>query len=354
MAERLIHQRAAHRPVDQGPPGFGPLPPGLLVDLGGRGQLFLREAWAETEAPAATLVLLHGLTATADLNWFAAFEPLRRRYRLVAPDQRGHGDGIRPRAYRLIDLADDVAALIEHLDLTGGTVLVGFSMGGAVAQLVWQRHRRLVDGLVLCSTAADHTDHSRRGRLLDQPLRQAMGWAGRVAPPTVRARLVATARRSTRQRLQPEPTRDSPLQRWAGDQLLRSDPLHVASASAALRRFRSTTWAGTIDVPTAVVITTRDAVVPTSRQRELAALVPDASVHEVQAGHGAFIEDTDAFVPALVAACDDVVARLAAPSVSATPHTSGSGRTDWAGPSTPSPGTGPRSCWSRHPPTPTR
>lgn len=296
--------------VDRDPPGFDPLPAGRFVDLPGQGRLFVRESRPPAAAAAPTLVLLHGLTATADLNWFAAFGPLGRRYRLVAPDLRGHGDGIVPRAYRLVDLADDVAALIDQVEPDGVTILVGFSMGGAVAQLVWQRHRRLVDGLVLCSTAADYTESSARGRLVDQPVRHAMGWAGRVAPLTVRARLVTAAQRGTRRRRQPEETPDSPLQEWGGSQLLRSDPLHVAAASAALRRFRSTRWVGSIDVPAALVITADDHVVPTARQRHLAALLPGASVHEVAAGHGAFFEDTDAFVPALVAACDDVVARL--------------------------------------------
>lgn len=265
-------------------------------------------------------MLLHGLTATADLNWFAAFRPLlAHRYRLLAPDQRGHGAGINPGRYLLTDLADDTAALISQLHITGPTVLVGFSMGGAVAQLVWQRHRHLVDGLVLCSAAADYTEDGLRGRLVDQPLRQAMAWTGRLAPAKVRSRLAAAAQRSARQRLQPDATRDSPLQRWAGAQLLRSDPLHVAAASATLRRFRSTAWAATIDVPTALVISTDDHVVATARQRELAALLPAATVHEVHAGHGAFIEDVDAFVPALVAACDEVVSRLAVRSVPEPP-----------------------------------
>ena len=72
---------------------------------------------------------------------------------MVAPDLRGHGRGIRSRRpFRLEDCADDLAALVEQLGC-GPVVVVGYSMGGLVAQLLWRRHPDLVAGLVLCSTA---------------------------------------------------------------------------------------------------------------------------------------------------------------------------------------------------------
>ncbi|MFM7427598.1 MAG: alpha/beta fold hydrolase, partial [Elainella sp.] len=45
---------------------------------------------------APTVILLHGWTATADLNWFTCFEPLGEHFRVLAPDHRGHGRGLRP------------------------------------------------------------------------------------------------------------------------------------------------------------------------------------------------------------------------------------------------------------------
>src|SRR6202022_3419586 len=95
-----------------------------------------------------------GFTATAALNGLACFEPLGRWFRVVAVDHRGHGRGIRSRRpFRLEDCADDVAALTEQLG-TGPVTAVGYSMGGPVAQLLWQRHPEAVDSLVLCATAA--------------------------------------------------------------------------------------------------------------------------------------------------------------------------------------------------------
>ena len=112
---------------------------------------------------APTVVLLHGLLATADLNWSGSYAALTQHFRVVALDHRGHGRGIRSRGtFRLEDCADDVAAVADVLDLPT-FVPVGYSMGGPIAQLMWRRHPDRVEGLVLCATS-----HNFRGRF---PLR---------------------------------------------------------------------------------------------------------------------------------------------------------------------------------------
>ena len=104
---------------------------------------------------AETLVLIHGVAGTAELNWGMVFAPLARHFRVVAADLRGHGDGIRLRSrFRLEDCADDIAALAGVLDIDRFAA-VGYSMGGMVAQLLYQRHAALLSGLVLCSTASN-------------------------------------------------------------------------------------------------------------------------------------------------------------------------------------------------------
>lgn len=304
MAEEATSSAHLRRPD---PPGHLPLPPGRIVHLATRGDLFVRELPGPTpDAPC--LLLLHGLTSNADLNWFATFETLGRSYRVIAPDQRGHGDGMWSEPFKLKDLADDAAVLIDQLGV-GPLIVVGFSMGGAVTQLLWRRHPDVVAGLVLCATAGDYREPTTRGRFVQQPLRHALGIAGRVLPPRARDRLVELASRGTLARVQPTAGKDDPIQRWGALQLLRSDPLRVAAASAALRRYHDEAWADTVTVPVSMVVTERDDVVLTERQHALARAL-GATVHTVAAGHGAFIEKTELFVPALVAACDDVAGRL--------------------------------------------
>src|SRR6185437_7184713 len=127
------------------------LPDGRFVELEGRGTTFVRECGSRDRGP--TVVLLHGLAATASLNWFSAFPALERDYHVVALDHRGHGRGIRDgHAFSLNDAADDVAALADALGIER-CIAVGYSMGGPIAQLLWRRHRELVSGLVLCATS---------------------------------------------------------------------------------------------------------------------------------------------------------------------------------------------------------
>ncbi|NNE18353.1 MAG: alpha/beta fold hydrolase, partial [Myxococcales bacterium] len=85
----------------------------LFLNLEGRGRIRVVEFKGPKGAP--TLVLLHGLGATARLNWFAAFPELAQRYHVLAVDHRGHGQGIRSRSFRLKDCADDVIAVADQL-----------------------------------------------------------------------------------------------------------------------------------------------------------------------------------------------------------------------------------------------
>src|SRR5438874_11869328 len=111
----MVDMSAAVRQYDEGVDAFGPaLPPGRHLELPGRGTTFVRDLAGPPGAP--TLILLHGLGATADLNWFPAFDTLGRRFRVLALDHRGHGQGIRVGArFRLGDCADDVAAVADAL-----------------------------------------------------------------------------------------------------------------------------------------------------------------------------------------------------------------------------------------------
>lgn len=80
------------------------IPRTRLVKLPGRGTT---RVW-ECAGPhgAQTLMLTHGVTFTAELNWAKVFAPLGRHFRVVAADLRGHGDGIRAGSrFRLEDCA---------------------------------------------------------------------------------------------------------------------------------------------------------------------------------------------------------------------------------------------------------
>jgi 3-oxoadipate enol-lactonase len=274
------------------------LPPGRHVELPGRGRTFVREAGDG----GPTLLLLHGWTATSDLNWFGCYDALAASHRIVALDHRGHGRGIRAGAsFRLHDCADDAAALVETLGL-GPVVVVGYSMGGAVAQLLWRRHPELVSGLVLCATSRHFLETWRERRHF--AILAAGAVSTRFLPRPWTAELIThvVSSRSTA----------GPFEGWAADELRRNDWVAVLEAGHRLLAFDSRPWAGSIDVPTAVVTVMHDSMVPTRRQLGLARAIRGTTVHPVQGDHTVCGTHPERFTPVLLAAIASVTARAAA------------------------------------------
>ena len=130
------------------------LPPGYVVHVRRRGELFVRD----TGGDGQPVLLLHGWMFSADLNFWRNYGALEAGYRVLAIDHRGHGRGIRSHAkFRLADCAADAAALLRQLDLAPALV-VGYSMGGPVAQLMARDHADTVAGIVLCATSSHWSD----------------------------------------------------------------------------------------------------------------------------------------------------------------------------------------------------
>lgn len=101
------------------------------------------------------VVFSHGWPLTAD-SWEAQmFFLASKGYRCIAHDRRGHGRSSQPSAGNEMNTyADDLATLIEHLDLQRA-VLIGFSMGGGeVARYVGRHGTKRIAKAVLVSAVA--------------------------------------------------------------------------------------------------------------------------------------------------------------------------------------------------------
>lgn len=257
--------------------------PGGPLELPGRGTTFVRHHPAPPGTP--TVLLLHGISVTADANWFTAYPSLAERFGVVAIDHRGHGRGLRDGArFRLADCADDAVAALDVLGIEQA-IPVGYSMGGPVAQLVWHRHRARTSGLVLCATA-----HRFRGL---EPVRY-------LGPALVQRLRAATEAPDRRGRL------DRGLRRWLARELATTDRRVAMQAGFSLSRYDASPWIGEVDVPHAVVLTERDAAVVPERQRRLAAALPEATVVRANIDHTGCVTRPAAFVPALLEALDAV------------------------------------------------
>jgi len=258
------------------------------VELPGHGHTVVRDIPGPDTAP--TLMLLHGLGATARLNWGRCYRALSEHFRVLSIDHRGHGGGLRTRRFRLEQCADDAVAAARARGVSR-FIAVGYSMGGPIAALTWRRHPELVCGLVLCATARHFVPRGAarlaRGTL---PLASA---AARLVPGLVQERML----QRMLVRIEHPELRDRVRQEFVGH-----EPATVIQAAEALTHFSSHDWIGEVDVPTAVVVTTRDELVPAARQRKLAGSIPGSELFEVEGDHSACVSEP-AFPPTLVRAC---------------------------------------------------
>jgi len=274
------------------------LPHGAAMELPGRGTTFVRTMDGPSGAP--TVLLLHGWTATADLNWYTCYHPLAQHYRVVSLDHRGHGRGIRSRrAFRLEDCADDALAVCDELGIDR-VIPVGYSMGGPVAQLFWRRHPHRVRALVLCATAP-YFRSSRNERLGFMGL-SGMAALARLTPTQAQQWLTEQVylQRKTEQ-----------WEAWAIHEASLHDWRMVLEAGRAIGRYDAREWLEGVDVPTSVVITMRDRVVPVRRQVRLFETVQRAEAFRVDGDHDSVAALPERFVPTLLRAVQSVVERSA-------------------------------------------
>ncbi len=258
-----------------------------------------------TELPgppgAQTIVLLHAVGCTGMLTWFPAVHELAKDFHVVVFDQRWHGRGIISESFSLHDCADDVAAVITELELDR-PIVAGYSMGSVIAQRVWRQHPDLLGGLILAA-ATDRFRTNARETVFHSGMEVAMGSLRTLA----KSRTVRWATRSTAEALDIGPT---DIGTWALNEWRSTSPWAVAQAVAAVGRHHSTPWLPRIDVPTAVVIPSRDRVIPAERQRRLAARIPGATVHEAECGHAGCVMQSESFVPVFLEAARVTGARV--------------------------------------------
>ncbi|MGV9414130.1 alpha/beta fold hydrolase [Nocardia sp. NPDC003693] len=270
------------------------VPVGSMVELPGRGRTYV----VDLPGPAAdspSVLLLHGMATTAMLNWFPSLRELNEHFRVVLFDQRWHGHGIRSERFDLDDLADDAIAVGEALGLDR-PILAGYSMGGIIAQLAAHRHPDKVGGLVLAATTYRFQE-TRRERAFHR------GWGVLAASL---AEMSMRRAESHRDRLPVLPESSWPvgrMDRWAMSEMRSTSGWALAQALAVLGRFDASEWLGSLKVPTAVVITTRDRALPVYRQLEMAKLIPGAEIFLAKAGHAACALEADVFVPIFLEAC---------------------------------------------------
>jgi len=265
------------------------MPEGLIVSVPNRGEFFVRYSQHDnTQAP--TVVLLHGWTGNADINFFPAYQELAQRYSVIALDHRGHGRGLRTSdRFTLEDCADDAIAVLDRLGVSKVTA-VGYSMGGPIAMLMNKRHPNRVNALVLCATALEwRATRNERAR-----------WKiGRVISPLFR--MLSTPRIINRvvKRSIPRSSPVASLRPWLVSEIRRNDSWTMNQAGRALSKHDARPWAGSLGVRTACIVTEQDSLVSPHKQHALASAT-NATVIPVQGDHLVMWQLPDVFTAAVV------------------------------------------------------
>jgi len=242
-----------------------------------------RALWAERRGAGVPLLLLPGMAAHAGYwpeQFLAALEP---ELAPVLLDHRGTGRSARDRApFTIADLAGDALAVLDALGVPRAAVL-GFSLGGMVAQELALLAPDRVSHLVLLGTSAGGEGaHGVQADALD-PLLDAMrahdgerairaGWDANVGP-ALRGDGAA-------------------FRRWVRTATALPFPMAtLRSQRAAAAAHDASGRLGALAVPTLVVHGTEDRLVPPADGRRLAELVPGARLELVEgAGHLVFWE----------------------------------------------------------------
>ena len=113
---------------------------------------------SQGETGGRPVLLLHGYSDSCR-SYKPVFEAMPPQVRLFAPSFRGHGDSSRPaQGYRTRDFSADTAAFIRAMQ-AGPMVVVGHSMGTAVAMRLAADHPELVSGLILIGAFATFKGH---------------------------------------------------------------------------------------------------------------------------------------------------------------------------------------------------
>lgn len=237
------------------------------------------------------VVLVHGFPLDHTM-WDAQVSALEARCRVIVPDLRGFGQsGVTEGTVGMEQFADDVAGLLDALQVAEPIVLVGLSMGGYVALQFQRKHGSRLRGMVFCDTRSKGDSPQMaagRGEMADRVLREGPA-------PLVDAMTPKLFPKST--------TRDRPeLVERLRRVMLQADPRGIAAAARGMAaRPDMTAELSRIRCPTLVLVGELDVISPVEEMRAMAEAIPGSRFVEIPGcGHMTPIERPAEFNAALL------------------------------------------------------
>jgi long-chain acyl-CoA synthetase len=217
------------------------------VPIRGLSDVALSVVDIQPEGVEKTILFVHGYAGVAE-TWEYQINHFVRRYRVVAPDLRGHGQSDAPfTRYTMPELVQDLQTTVEARDFPEKFVLVGHSFGGSICVEYANAHPERLEKLVLIATAGEY------------PLPRVASWVARI--PTAALRPFWKYR-----------------PRWNAE-------IHVMKRMMLnnMRKWRGWPLLRNIRLPTLVIMGERDRYFPRQIYEDVATMLPNAEVVNVGA-----------------------------------------------------------------------
>ncbi len=242
------------------------------------------------EGPPLVLVMGYRLSSAA---WPAPFiDALAQRFTVITFDNRGTGLSDKPvEGYALANMARDISGLLDELNISR-IHLLGYSMGGAIAQEFVRQFPDRVDSLILCATMCGGARATYAKPEVTRVMRDIDG----LSPEDIARRIwrvtYAPAYLSQHQALAEAQTRR---------EIALPTPLHAADLQfQAFAEFDGSQALATITCPTLVMTGNLDELIPPQNSTVMADLVPDARLVVIpDGGHRVLWEMTDTCIDAI-------------------------------------------------------
>jgi len=211
------------------------------------------------------LLLIHGYMVDGGM-FMAVEEGFVGHYRLLIPDLRGYGDAWNwPGPYTFDQRVEDLSVLVRHY--TNEPVwLLGYSMGGALAQLFARRYPQLTAGIILGCTFA-HKPLTPLERMQQALIPRLL----RLLPPASLANLIYTQVFGS-ETFTPE------VLAWYRKALQKTRLEVLLTDHEEIFRFDSRPWLSELRFPTLVIGGTSDLIVPSYHSEMLARGIPGAEL----------------------------------------------------------------------------
>ena len=222
------------------------------------------------------LLLVHGFPLDHSM-WVSQIEGLCDTCRVIAPDLRGFGESdVTSGTVTMGQMADDIAALLDGLEVREPVVFCGLSMGGYIGWEFFMRHRDRVGSLILCDTRAIcDTAEGAQGRR--ETAEKVVAEGPQILVDGMVSKLFSGATIANRKDIVEETCRV----------MMGTAPEGIAAAARGMaERIDASTLLASVDCPTLIVVGEEDAISTVEEMRSIADAIPGARFVKVAgAGH---------------------------------------------------------------------